>query len=312
MVYSLTMIFHTIARHVTMDLLKKICLSGALVFLLAGPCQEAAYAQGREKITVFTSLAPVAFVVGEIGGNLVNVHTLIPLGRDPHTFTPTPRQVVALSQAKIYFTVALTFEKELISRLASGDKSLQIVDCSAGIARRYMEGHDHHLQHHAVQGDPHIWLGIDPLAQMARNITESLSLEDPDGHLQFEENLGQFLERLAKVDKELTGMLSPFKGRSFLVFHPSFGYFADSFGLVQEAVEIEGKSPSPRQLTAIIKLARAHEIKVIFIQPQFDKRAAQRIAQAIDGEVLTLDPLSADVFVNLQTMAEKIATTLGK
>ncbi|MBU0681684.1 MAG: zinc ABC transporter substrate-binding protein, partial [Proteobacteria bacterium] len=246
----------------------------------------------------------------EIGGDLVDVHTLIPQGRDPHTFSPTPRQAVALSQAEIYFTVAMTFEEELLRRLATGDGRLAIVDCSAGISKRQMD-HDHH-QHHAATGDPHIWLGTRPLAQMARNICTALALNTPQHQQQFQENLNFFLARLNKLQGELASTLAPFKGRSFLVFHPSFGYFADSFGLVQEAVEIEGKSPSPQQLTALIKLARAKDITVIFVQPQFDKRAAERMAQAINAKVLTLDPLAANVLDNLQAMAEKIATTLGK
>ncbi len=291
-----------------MDLPKKTFLLSTLFFLLACPWQDVSHAEGRGGITVFASLAPVAFVVGEIGGELIDVHTLIPSGRDPHTFSPTPRQVVALGQAQVYFTVAMTFEIELANRLSGADRNLQIVDCSVGVGRRHME-HDHH---HAAQGDPHIWLGIDPLARMARNIAATLILKAPDYHRQFQENLDHFLGRLAQLESGLGQFLSPFQGRSFLVFHPSFGYFADSFGLVQEAVEIEGKSPSPRQLTAIIRLARAKGIKVIFIQPQFDKRSVEPIAQAINGEVLTMDPLAADVFDNLQEMAEKIATSLGK
>jgi zinc transport system substrate-binding protein len=293
-----------------MDMLKKTFLRYTLLFLLICPGQQVVHAEDHEATTVFTSLAPVAFVVGEIGGDLVDVHALIPQGRDPHTFSPTPRQVVALSQAAIYFTVAMTFEKELLRRLNTGDSRLAIVDCSAGISKLQM-GHDHH-QHHAETGDPHIWLGTRPLAQMARNIYTALALNAPQHQQQFQENLNSFLARLNKLHTELAGTLAPFKGRSFLVFHPSFGYFAESFGLVQEAVEIEGKSPSPQQLTALIKLARAKDITVIFVQPQFDKRAAERMAQAINAKVLPLDPLAANVFDNLQAMTEKIATSLGK
>ncbi|MBU0680383.1 MAG: zinc ABC transporter substrate-binding protein, partial [Proteobacteria bacterium] len=94
-----------------MALLKrKFCLSVLLVLIIC-PGQQRVHAAEKDPITVFASLAPVAFVVGEIGGDLVDVHTLIPQGRDPHTFSPTPRQAVALSQAEIYFTVAMTFEE---------------------------------------------------------------------------------------------------------------------------------------------------------------------------------------------------------
>lgn len=294
-----------------MTLLKIKLLLVALFLLVACPWQEGARAEGQEKLLVFTSLGPVSFVVEQIGGHQVDVHTLIPPGRDPHTFSPNPRQVVALSQADLYFTIAMTFEEELLHRLAVEETDLRVVDCSAGIARRHIQEDPLH-QHDTGQGDPHIWLGISPLARMARNISVALSQQAPENQRQFAENLDHFLGRLDRLEEELSSQLAPFKGRQFLVFHPSFGYFADSFGLVQEAVEIEGKSPSPRQLAAITRVARTKDIRAIFIQPQFDKRAAQRIAQAIDGEVLTMDPLAADVFANLQAMAEKIAAGLGK
>lgn len=296
-----------------MDLLKRTPLPWILLLLLIAPWPQTARAAGQPPLNVFTSLAPVAFVVEQIGGRHLTVHTLIPPGRDPHTFAPTPRQVAALGQAEIYFSVAMSFEQELLRRLIAGNQRLQVVDCSAGIAKRHLD-HDHHGHgdHDADQGDPHIWLGIEPLAQMARTISAALSRSLPDAGPAFAANLDLFLGRLAALDTELRSRLAPYKGRSFLVFHPSFGYFADSYDLVQEAVEIEGKSPSPQQLAALIKLARAKEISVIFVQPQFDRRAAQRLAQALDAEVLTLDPLSADIFANLRAMAEKIATSLGK
>ncbi len=268
-----------------------------------------AQAEDKEQLRVFTSLAPVSFIVSQIGGDRVAVQTLIPPGRDPHTFSPSPRQIATLSQADIYFTVGMTFEKELMSRLTASNKDLHIVDCSIGINKHPM-AHDHH-QHHNTAGDPHIWLGIKPLTRLAQNITDTLSKLAPEGQQQFQENHDVFMTRLTGLEKELSHLLTPYQGRSFLVFHPSFGYFADSFGLIQEAVEIEGKSPSPRQLTAIIKEARAKEIRIIFVQPQFDKRPASRIAQAIGAELLTMDPLAANVFDNLRAMAEKIAGALG-
>jgi zinc transport system substrate-binding protein len=293
--------------------LAKNALLWILLLLLIAPGPLTARAADPQPLTVFTSLAPVAFVVEQIGGDRLTVHTLIPPGRDPHTFAPTPRQVAALGQAEIYFSVAMSFEQELLRRLIAGNQRLQVVDCSAGIAKRRLD-HDHHDHggHDADQGDPHIWLGIDPLAQMARTISAALGRALPEAGPAFAANLDLFLGRLAALDNELRPRLAPYQGRSFLVFHPSFGYFADSFGLIQEAVEIEGKSPSPQQLAALIKLARAKEIRVIFVQPQFDRRAAERMAQALDAELLALDPLSADIFANLRAMAEKIAASLAK
>ncbi|PLX50945.1 MAG: ABC transporter substrate-binding protein [Desulfobulbaceae bacterium] len=287
----------------------KIILLGCLLFcgVLSSPSQGRA--QGHDKIEVFTSLAPVAFVVAQIGGEQIRSRTLLPPGRDPHTYSPTPRQMAVLSKAHIYFTVGMPFERELLPRLSGRRNDLQVVDCSSGLAKRALN-HDDHSHHHDQETDPHIWLGIQPLAGMAENIAATLSRRRPEQSQLFADNLAGFLARLRQVEQELKHTLAPFQGRGFLVFHPSFGYFADSFGLVQHAVEIEGKSPSPRQLTRIIKLARAEGIKVIFVQPQFDRRAASRIAQAIGGRIVTLDPLAADPFANFREMATKIAAAL--
>ncbi len=294
-----------------MNLHKNTSLVLALLFCLCSPGLSLSEAASPDKIKVFTSLAPVSFVVEEIGRDLVDVQTLIPVGRDPHTFSPTPRQVVALGKAQLYFTVDMSFEKELLGRLAAGYSKLHVADCSIGIAKRQMN-HDHHHHHQNGEGDPHIWLGVDPLTKMAENIAVNLAQIVPEFQTQFQENLSLFLNSLNQLENNLRLTLKPYQGRSFLVFHPSFGYFAESFNLVQQAVEIEGKSPSPRQLTNIIRMAKSQKIKVIFVQPQFDKRAATRIAQAIEGEVLTMDPLAANVFENLREMAEKIASALSK
>lgn len=299
-------------RYPTGSALPKIILLGCLLFFGVLPSASQGQAQGDGHIDVFASLAPVAFVVAQIGGDQIRSHTLLPPGRDPHTYSPTPRQVAILNQAHIYFTVGLPFEREILPRLSGRRNDLQVVDCSSGIAKRALHHDDHHTHHHDHDTDPHIWLGIKPLAGMAENIAATLNTRLPEQSRLFADNLAAFLARLRQLEQELHRTLAPFQGRGFLVFHPSFGYFADSFGLVQHAVEIEGKSPSPRQLTSIIKLARAEEIKVIFVQPQFDRRAASRIAQAINGRIVTLDPLAADPFDNLRQMAIKIAAALTR
>ncbi|MBW2329130.1 MAG: zinc ABC transporter substrate-binding protein, partial [Deltaproteobacteria bacterium] len=89
-------------------------------------------------------------------------------------------------------------------------------------------------------------------------------------------------------------------------------YFAHAYNLYQEAVEIEGKSPSPRQLYSLISRAKAEKVKVVFVQPQFDRKGAQAVAHAIGGEVVPLDPLAEDVSGNLKIMAEKIQSALNQ
>ena len=96
------------------------------------------------------------------------------------------------------------------------------------------------------------------------------------------------------------------EGRSFFVFHPSFGYFADDYGLEQVAVETGGSEPSARQLARLIREARDAEVRVIFVQPQFSRKSAETIASEIGGAVVPIDPLARDYIENLERMARAV------
>jgi zinc transport system substrate-binding protein len=129
---------------------------------------------------------------------------------------------------------------------------------------------------------------------------------DPQHARQYDRNLRAFLADLDKLNAKIADALAPMKGQTFFVFHPALGYFADAYGLKQQAVEIEGKSPSAKQLGKLIDLARAKGAKVIFVEPQFPSRSARRVAKAIGGVVVPIDPLAEDYMKNLAAIAEKI------
>jgi zinc transport system substrate-binding protein len=101
------------------------------------------------------------------------------------------------------------------------------------------------------------------------------------------------------------------KGKTFMVFHPSFGYFADAYGLRQEPIELEGKNPTGRQLAEIIRRAREERIRVIFVQPQFSRKSAEVVARSVGAVVMPIDPLARDYLANLERIAETIAKGLG-
>jgi len=118
-------------------------------------------------VEVFAGIAPQAYLVKRIGGDLAQVHTLLPPGRDPHTFEPTPGQVMALGRARIYFSTDLPFERILLGKIRAGRDSLTVIDTTAGINKLPMpeeheHGHDHApgsaASHHEEELDPHVWL----------------------------------------------------------------------------------------------------------------------------------------------------------
>jgi zinc transport system substrate-binding protein len=234
-------------------------------------------------------------------------------GHSPSTYEPTPRQVAGLSKASMYFSIGVPFEKAFLKRLQSLNPDLKIIPTEDGITKRSMKA-AHECEDGCEHGkgtlDPHIWLDPVLVKAQAANIANALKVSFPDRADQFVANLESFLLELDKITDELKSVLAPLKGKTMLVFHPAFGYFADRFGLVQESIEIEGKEPTPRQLVKLIRKAKDEGVQVIFVQKQFSTKAAQTIADAINGKVVQIDPLEENYLQNLKSMAAMLDSSI--
>ena len=90
------------------------------------------------------------------------------------------------------------------------------------------------------------------------------------------------IEKLDNLDDQLVKSLKGLDGTTVIVYHPAFGYFLDRYGLRQKTVEIQGKQPSPKQLRKLIILAKEHQVKVIFVQPKFDRHSTETLAKTIE------------------------------
>jgi zinc transport system substrate-binding protein len=275
------------------------------------------------RLDVFVSIAPQAYVAERVGGDRVTVYTFVGQGQDPHTFEPSPRQVVAIGRADVFFTVGLPFEARLMAKVREAKPNLAVVDMTEGIARRAMEGESHvhgegaaeeaHGRGEAGEGlDPHVWLSAPRLAAQAANVAAALGRVDPGHAREYAARAEALAVEMRALHAELQRTLAPYKGRAFLVFHPAFGYFADDYGLRQEAVEAGGRSPTPRQLADLIKRARAANTRVVFVHPQFDPKSAEAVAAALGGVTAPLDPLAADGPANLRRMGAAIRDALER
>lgn len=285
---------------------KLLSLTLAISSIVLCSCSDSG--SGNKRQEVFVSIPPLACIVKTIVGDKVKVSTMIPEGRSPHDYTPAPRQVALLQNCKAYLTIGMPFEKQVIKSLFK-DHPDRLINISKGIKRREIE-HEHDHAHHVHTEsckhededddkdhlDPHIWLSPANDVILTRNATAELCRLYPEYAAEFKTN-GEALEkRFSGLQKGLEKLLASRKGEVFYVYHPAFGYFADAFGLKQEAVETGGKSPSPKHLNELIAAARKDKVKIIFVQPQFSQRCADVIAKALDANVMPLDPLSDDLF----------------
>jgi zinc transport system substrate-binding protein len=281
-----------------------------IIFLLSLLIQSSVFAGNR--LPVFVSIEPQKYFVSQIGKDLVDVQVMVQSGANPHTYEPKPLQMAALSTAEIYFSIGVTFENIWLSKIASSNPNLMIIHTDEKIKKLPMltphhhhdetvhnqrEDHDH--LHNSIL-DPHIWLSPPLVKIQALNIVKALQQADPVNSAKYENNYKDFIAQIDLLHIELENIFSGKEGTAFLVFHPSWGYFAKAYGLRQFPIEIEGKDPKPAQLIEIIKYAKNHNIKVIFVQPQFSTRSAQMIAKEIGGKVVSIDPLALNWEENLR------------
>ena len=264
---------------------------------------------GDEHITVAVSLQPYATIVKMVGGARVNVVTLLPPGADPHNYEPKPSIIKAFSLAQVYFTDGSGLDKAWLPRFMAANKKVNVIDISKSIEWMKLEHEGHGLHgHHDDELDPHIWTSPARVKILAMNIFEALKKLDPEHFSYYVTHYGitqDFLEKKSREINEAVIKMPP-KSRSFIVFHPSYGYLAKDYKLQQYAIEVNGKEPKPRDLSKLIQIGRKNETKIVFVQPQFSKRAAQTIAKDLGAKIVETDPLSADFAGNLQKFIDAL------
>jgi zinc transport system substrate-binding protein len=144
----------------------------------------------------------------------------------------------------------------------------------------------------------------------AHTIYTALSEIDPTNKDLYEANYNDFVSRIDELHAQLKVTFEGKQGLGFMVFHPAWGYFANTYGLRQIPIEIEGKAPKPGQLKALIEYARKKSVKVIFVQPQFSTKSAGLVAKEIGGQVIFADPLAIDWMANLHEITRKFTAAL--
>lgn len=270
-----------------------------------------------EPLRVFVSVVPIQVFVTKIGGEHVDARAMVRPGFNPSTYDPTPRQISDLAAAVLYVRTGVPFEEAWMERIRSANPAMQVLDARDGITLRTLEAHDHddHNGHddeagHGHEQDPHVWVSPPLVEQMVGAIRDKLRELAPAHAGDFARNHDAFVRELKTLDDDLHRLLDPLPNRKFMVSHPAWGYFADSYGLIQVPIENEGKEPGARALAALIDKAKQDKIKVVLVQPQFDKRQAGQIAQAIGGVVIAVDPLAADYVDNLRSVGRQFAQVL--
>ncbi|MDR1959420.1 MAG: zinc ABC transporter substrate-binding protein [Planctomycetaceae bacterium] len=274
----------------------------------------------QNKLSVAVSIEPQAFFVRKIAAypNVenayhVDIETLVPPGREPETYAPSPEKIRKLAQCRVFFSIGFPAEQNLLPRLKSQAPHLRVVDVLEGL--KLHEDHHHHAGHaaHAHGGaDPHIWMSPALVKEQAGVIRDTLIGIDPAGKEDYIANCEKFLVELTDLQKKVHEKLDPLAGKTIYVYHPSYAYFCEEFGLVQRAIEVEGKSPSPREIADWIKTFKADHVRAVIIQPEFNQSAARMIAEQTAAELIEHSPLESEYYISVLRLADSISRMYGQ
>lgn len=273
-----------------------------LLFLSVSFCENAF---SKEKLNVFVSILPQKNFVEQIGKELVDVKVMVEPGMNPATYELTITQMIDVSKADVYFSIDVPFEKVWLENIIANNKELFIVKCCNNINnnKAYKANDVHH--------DPHIWLNPNMVIHIAKLISDSLVSIDKKNAAIYKKNTEQFILKLKKLDKEIRAQTKNLKKRELIVSHPSWGHFANEYDFIQLPLEKNGKEMQAKSFSKIIQQAKQKNIKTIFVQPQFNQKAANIVAKEIGGKSIALDPLAENYISNMQDTTAKIIQGLS-
>ena len=279
------------------------------LLLAAAVLLTATSVAASERLSVAVSLLPEAFLLDRVAAGGIETLVLVGPGDNEATYSPSPAKLAALDNAGLWFTIDVPFEDAWKPRILRDRPELKVVNLADGLPRRPIENHGGH--DHAGAPDPHVWTDPRLMARMALRVGEALGEEDPAGAEGYRRRARDLHDELLSLHRELEQLLAPVAGGTFIVFHPSWGYFADAYNLRQLPIETGGHEPGPRALADLVNTGRAAGARAVFVQPQFSRRSARAVAQALGADIVEADPLARDYIDNLRQVARRVAAALA-
>jgi len=286
----------------------------------------------NSKITVAVSIVPEASFVKEVAGDLVDVVTVIPKGNSPANYQPTTIEMQALSDADIYFVMHVpTEEANILPKVRDFNKDIILVDLREVVSEdyplRHMDEHVHdednvheeeHDENHEDEDehednkhfesvDPHIWLSPSRVIVMVQTIADELSKLDSENESIYQANAEEYIRKLEDLDSYIKENVNKMDKKTFMIYHGSYGYFAQDYGLEMISLEVDGKAATAVWMQQVIDQAKEQGITAVFYQDEFDDSQAQIIAEEINGAVKKAVPLGEDYIKGLKDFANALS-----
>ncbi len=292
------------------------------------PTVQAAATPSGQRLMVVASLPIFATMVEAVGGDLVEVSAVLPPGTDPHTYQPAPRDVAKLAEAAVVVYNGGDLDLWMERQLEAVGSRARVVVLSEGLEpppgaeAEHEHEHEHegtpeagkdaHDHEHGV--NPHFWLDPDFGIVYVERIAAALAEVDPAHAETYRTNAERYIQEIRAFDEWAKGQIAtiPPERRKLVTFHDAFPYFAAHYGLELVGVVIlsPGREPSPQEVAQLVERIRAEQVPAIFVEPQFNPKLAETIAQEAGVRVLELYSDAAPVGLDYLGMMRQNVTNV--
>ncbi|MBN2259425.1 MAG: zinc ABC transporter substrate-binding protein [Clostridiales bacterium] len=266
---------------------KIILLTIVLLTLSFSACSQSTV---LEKPIIITSIVPMQTFIQNIVGDTYEVLSIVPPGANPATYQPTPMEMAKISDAEYYFSIEVPTElSNILPKVNEFNSSIKLYKVDELIQNEYP---DNYFDEGNTMRDHHIWVSPKRVIALIQEMTTILIEDHPESKELFLKNSDQYLAQLIELDHYIEIVSEKIPNKTFIIYHPSYGYFAEDYGFEMIAIEEEGKEGTAKGIEEVVDYALDHDIKVIFHQAEVDSAQAETIAKEIGGKTLMLTPLS--------------------
>ena len=268
------------------------------------------------KPVLAVSIQPQKYFLDRIVGDKYQVMCMLAQGSNPEAYEPSFHHLVNLEKCNAYFCMGnIGFELAVLDKVKKNNPDLMIIDTSENIEllRGTHDGvssqcdHNHaHGHSHSHEVDLHVWTSVVNAKIIVENLYKSVIVLDSRNKTYYTRNYNKLLTELNELEDSIKKQMIGAEGTAFAVWHPSLSYFARDYGLIQIAMENEGKEVPAAVLKKEIDMAREKNVKVMFYQKEFDNRQIQTISSQLGTEMVEINPMGYEWADEMRKIANAI------
>lgn len=286
--------------------LLSIGIISCMLFSLAGCTSNGNETSSTSKIKVGVTIAALKDFTESIGGDKVDVFSIIPDGSEAHDFEPKPKDLKDLQASKLFIYNGAGMEEWIDSVDGTlKDSGVETVEASKGInlinlsdekvEDTHVDGEDSNEHKESGTTDPHTWLSLDSAIQESENIRDALIKIDPNNKSYYEDNYNKVKEEYISLKNEYIEKFKEVKEKDFIAGHAAFAYLCRDFGLTQKSIEnVFGEGElTPKKLEALINYCKENNIKTVFSESAASQKESETLAKEVSAKIEKLYTLEA-------------------